>query len=197
MPSGSSTQPANQSPDVPATASLNTDEPLPQPRHRAPRSLTLHPNQGVWRVHSVSRVWFPFPLKCHSGVIMPAVNCAHSTRKAALHLSGLTQKPGAGLGHPNSSPGDDSAAWARSLRCCQDGPERQGHRPGAWPAGHRPRAFLQDCSCSKRSLDPAKSKRPGEQSTGESMWSCAFVKLPPLPGSTKSSPEIPHPALEG
>ena len=59
---------------------------------------------------------------------MPAVNCAHSTRKAALHLSGLTQKPGAGLGHPNSSPGDDSAAWARSLRCCQDGPESQTKR---------------------------------------------------------------------
>ena len=108
MPSGSSTQPANQSPDVPATASLNTDEPLPQPRHRAPRSLTLHPNQGVWRVHSVSRVRFPFPLKCHSGVIMPAVNCAHSTRKAALHLSGLTQKPGAGLCRTYSSPGGDS-----------------------------------------------------------------------------------------
>ena len=128
---------------------------------------------------------------------MLAVNCAHSTREAALHLSCLTQKPRAGLGRPNSSPGDDSAAWARILCCCQDGPERQGHRPGAWPAGHQPRAFLQDCSCSKRSLDPAKSKRPGERSTVESMWSCTVVNLPPRPDSAKSSPEIPHPALGG
>lgn len=71
-------------------------------------SLTFHPNRGVWQVHSLSRVQFPFPLKCHLRVTHAGSKLCSQHTGGSPPLSGLTQKPGAGLCRPYSSPEDDS-----------------------------------------------------------------------------------------